>query len=128
MATATSLTGQKPPATSGAAWWNPPRRLRARRPTLRGFGWKTISRAASMTAPQTRRTVFIISSTGTSLGSIPKICASVSARPSESSSSGVWTRASSSYPARRAWNPVRASSALSGHRYSGAYQTARSRP
>ena len=64
----------------------------------------------------------------------------------------MWTRASSWYPAlrgtrrfprpsacrssrnqsaksaRRVWNPVRASSALKGSRYSGEYQTARSRP
>ncbi len=105
-----------------------------------------------MVPPQASRMPFITSSTGTSLGSTLKIRPSVSACPSESSSSGVWTRASSSYSARRGWrrfrrpaarrssrnqraksarrvwNPVAASSPLSGQRYSGAYQTARSRP
>src|ERR1700738_5262200 len=104
-----------------------------------------------MVAPPARRTVFMVSSTGTSLGSTLKIRASVSAWPSESSSSGVWTRASSSYSARRGRRrfarasarrssrnqtvksarrgraPVRASRALNGQRYSGACQTARSR-
>src|SRR4051812_18046134 len=105
-----------------------------------------------MVAPQASRTVVISSSTGTSLGSMFQTRASVSACPSESSSSGVCTRESSAYSARRGVRtapremacvsrryqraksarrgskPVRASSAESGSRYSGACQTARSRP
>ena len=89
MATAMSFTGQLPPADVGPAWWKPPRR----------FSWGLLRRSASpaacTVAPVARRTVFITSSTGTSVGSTPKTPPSVSGRASDSSSAGSWTRESS---------------------------------
>jgi hypothetical protein len=89
-ATATSFTGQKPPAAPGAAWWNPPSRLSA------GRFVRSVSRAAASVAPQASRIEVMTSSTGTSEGSTAKMRAMVSGRPSDSRSSGVWTRARSS--------------------------------
>ncbi len=86
-ATATSFTGQFPPAVAGPAWWKPPRRFRA------GERVRSASRAPASVPPHASRTVVMTSSTGTSLGSTEKIAASVSGRPSDSSSSGAWTRA-----------------------------------
>ena len=88
MATATSLTGQKPPATLGVAWWKPPSRLRAGSPV------RSVSRVAPSVPPAARRMVSISSSTRRSAGSAPKTLASPSGRLSDSSSSGVWTRES----------------------------------
>ncbi len=89
-ATATSFTGQKPPSAPGPAWWKPPSRLRA------GAWVRSDSRAAPSVAPQASRTVVITSSTGTSEESTAKTWARVCGCPSDSSSSGVWTRARSS--------------------------------
>ena len=88
MATATSLTGQKPPATPGAAWWKPPSRLRA------GSPLRSVSRVAPSVPPAASRMVSISSSTRSSDGSAPKTLASPSGRPSDSRSSGVCTRES----------------------------------
>src|SRR5438105_4598907 len=94
-ATAMSLIAQKPPARPTPAWWNPPDRFSSRRATLCGPRRRQ-ERAACNVPPQARRMLVITSSGRTSPGSTEKMWASVSARWSESSSSGEWTRARSS--------------------------------
>ena len=61
-ATAMSLTAQSPPPLPGKAWWKPPCRFRVAPPLA------SASRAASMVPPVASRTMFIASSTFTSLG------------------------------------------------------------